>query len=207
MTTIVLASDNNGKIVEFNALFANLSIELISQKTLDIKGAEETGDSFAENAHIKALHAAKESGYPALSDDSGLSVDALGGQPGIYSARYAGMAHLPNAERDQANLNKLLNALQGVPKPQRTAHFYCALAIVWPDQMQPLYSNKVFTGQWHGRILESPSGQYGFGYDPVFFVEEEQCSAADLHPDKKHRISHRALAWKQMLRYIKDCKL
>lgn len=205
--TLVIASDNVGKVRELRALFADMPVKLVPQSTFGISSAEENGDSFAANARIKAEYAARESGLPALSDDSGLAVDALDGRPGIYSARYAGMSHAHSSERDRANIDKLLDELKGVPEEKRTAHFCCALALVWPPTIKSAPEDGVYVGEWHGRILQAPRGANGFGYDPVFLVSEKNCSAAELEPEEKHRISHRAHAWAQLLPYLERCGL
>ena len=146
---------------------------------------EETGLSFVENAILKARHAARLSGLPALADDSGLAVDALGGAPGIYSARYA------DGQGDAANNAKLLQALREVPEAQRSAQFVCALALVrHADDPLPI----ICEGLWQGRILQAPRGSNGFGYDPLFWVEERQCSSAELDKASKNQLSHRARA-------------
>lgn len=182
--SIVLASGNQGKINEFSELFANWSISVSSQGDLGIKSVPETGTTFVENAIIKARHAAKQSGLPALADDSGLVVDALGGAPGIYSSRYAG-----EDASDTDNLNKLLDVLEGETK--RSAHFQCVLVYMRSaDDPVPLIAQ----GQWHGEIAISPSGTEGFGYDPIFWCPSHNCSAAQLSKQVKNSISHRAIA-------------
>ena len=146
---------------------------------------EETGLSFIENAILKARNAARISGLPALADDSGLAVDALGGAPGIYSARYA------DGQGDAANNAKLLLALQGLPAEKRSAQFVCCLALVrHADDPLPI----ICEGLWHGRILEQTEGEHGFGYDPLFWVPERNCSSAVLTPAEKNQLSHRARA-------------
>lgn len=183
---IVLASSNPGKLAEFDALLQGSGIELIAQSTLGIDDAEETGLSFVENALLKARHAARASGLPALADDSGLCVDALGGAPGIYSARYAGR-HGDSA----ANIARLLDALRDVPHGGRDAQFVCVLALVrHADDPLPLLGE----GRWSGSILHAPRGSGGFGYDPVFLDAAHGVSAAELDADVKSRISHRACA-------------
>lgn len=184
--TIVLASGNAGKLKEFSQLFGNWDIQVLPQSEFNVPEAEETGLSFIENALIKARHASRISGLPALADDSGLAVDALGGAPGIYSARYAGVG-----ARDADNNRKLLEALQGVPGEERGASFHCALAFVRSaEDPVPL----VCSARWSGRILGEPAGEQGFGYDPLFFVEEEGMTSAQLERDVKNRLSHRARA-------------
>lgn len=186
---IVLASGNAGKLKEFSHLFANWNIEVVAQSDFDVPEAEETGLSFIENALIKARHASRISGLPALADDSGLAVDALGGAPGIYSARYAGAG-----ASDADNNRKLLEALAAVDDEHRGASFHCALAFVRrADDPVPL----VCSARWRGHILREPAGEQGFGYDPLFFVDSEGMSSAQLAREVKNRISHRAQAVQQ----------
>lgn len=183
---LVLASSNAGKLAELRELLAGSGIEAHAQSEFGIGDVEETGLSFIENALLKARHAARISGLPALGDDSGLCVDALGGAPGLYSARYAG-AH---GDAD-ANIDKLLAALVDVPDERRGAHFHAVLALLRrPDDPQPIITE----GSWHGRILRARRGDGGFGYDPVFFDAELGKSAAELEPALKNRISHRGRA-------------
>ncbi|HJU08454.1 MAG TPA: RdgB/HAM1 family non-canonical purine NTP pyrophosphatase [Rhodanobacteraceae bacterium] len=184
---IVLASSNTGKLAELQELLRDSGIELIAQSQLGIDDADETGLTFIENAILKARHAARASGLPALGDDSGLCVDALDGAPGLYSARYAG--EHGNA---QANIEKLLRELNGVPDEKRNAHFVCVLALLRSaDDADPLIAH----ARWHGRILHAPRGERGFGYDPVFLPDDGQgSSAAELDPALKNRISHRGQA-------------
>jgi XTP/dITP diphosphohydrolase len=186
MNKIVLASSNRGKLAELQAMFAGAGIELVAQSTLGIDDAEETGLSFVENAVLKARHAARGSGLPALADDSGLCVDALDGAPGLYSARYAGRHG--NAA---ANNAKLLRELDGVPEAGRGAFFICVLALLrHADDPAPLLAE----ARWHGRILDAPRGEQGFGYDPLFLPDGHAHSAAELDPVLKNRISHRGQA-------------
>ena len=183
---IILASNNTGKIKEIKALLSDLPIELISQTKWHIQSVAETGTTFIENALIKARHAAKIAKLPAMADDSGLSIDALNGAPGVHSARYAGK----NAN-DNDRINKVLKALKNVPDEKRTAQFHCAIVLVKSaDDPSPL----ICEGIWPGRILHQPRGDKGFGYDPIFFVPEKNCSAAELDPDLKNQISHRGRA-------------
>ncbi|WP_295802988.1 RdgB/HAM1 family non-canonical purine NTP pyrophosphatase [uncultured Microbulbifer sp.] len=189
MDKIVLASGNAGKLKEFSQLFSGWQIAVLPQSDFVTEEAAETGLSFIENALIKARHASRASGLPALADDSGLAVDALDGAPGIYSARYAGAG-----ASDADNNQKLLAALDGVPTKKRGASFHCALAFVrTPDDPVPL----VCTARWRGRILEHTAGDQGFGYDPLFFVEQEGLTSAQLPREVKNRLSHRAQAVKQ----------
>ncbi|SDK74236.1 RdgB/HAM1 family non-canonical purine NTP pyrophosphatase [Microbulbifer yueqingensis] len=186
---IVLASGNAGKLREFSQLFSDWDIAVVPQSDFDVPEADETGLSFIENALIKARHASRISGLPALADDSGLAVDALDGAPGIYSARYAGAG-----ATDADNNARLLEALADVPDARRGASFHCALAFVRRhDDPVPL----VCSARWSGRILHQPAGEQGFGYDPLFYVEEQGCSSAQLPREVKNRISHRARAVQQ----------
>lgn len=181
---LVLASHNQGKLKELQNMLGEY-FEIHSVAEFSSVEPEETGLSFVENAILKARHAAKVSGLPALADDSGLAVDILQGAPGIYSARYAGNAG------DQANNAKLLNELKDVPAPQRTAQFICALALVrHENDPMPI----ICEGIWQGSILFEARGTHGFGYDPLFWVTEQQCSSAELTPQLKNQLSHRARA-------------
>ena len=183
---LVLASGNRGKLVEMREILAGLDVELVAQSELGIADADETATTFVENALLKARQAARASGLPALGDDSGLCVDALGGAPGLYSARYAG-THGDAA----ANIAKLLDALRDVPDDERTAHFHCTIVLLRSaDDPAPL----VAEGRWHGRILHAPRGSGGFGYDPVFLDPALGAGAAELDPATKNRVSHRGLA-------------
>ncbi|WPC04891.1 RdgB/HAM1 family non-canonical purine NTP pyrophosphatase [Pseudomonas benzenivorans] len=181
---LVLASHNAGKLKELQAMLGDV-VRVRSVGEFSSVEPEETGLSFVENAILKARHAARVSGLPALADDSGLAVDFLGGAPGIYSARYAG------GQGDAANNAKLLEALKAVPDAQRGAQFVCALALLrHAEDPLPILCE----GLWHGRILHEARGDQGFGYDPLFWVEERQCSSAELPPSLKNQLSHRARA-------------
>ena len=183
-TQLVLASHNAGKLRELQAMLGD-SVHLRSIGEFSRVEPEETGLSFVENAILKARNAARISGLPALADDSGLAVDFLGGAPGIYSARYA------DGQGDAANNAKLLEALKDVPADQRGAQFVCVLALVrHADDPLPI----ICEGLWHGRILSAASGEHGFGYDPLFWVPERDCSSAELSPVEKNQLSHRARA-------------
>lgn len=188
---VVIASGNRGKLAEFADLLAQWDCEAVPQSAFEIQPVDETGDSFVENALLKANAASHHSGLPAIADDSGLIVDALGGAPGIYSARYAG-----EQATDTDNNAKLLAALQGVPEEQRTARFHCALVFLrhWQDP-NPV----ICQADWEGRILLEPAGVGGFGYDPLFFVPAEGSSAAELDSATKNRISHRGQAMAALL--------
>ena len=193
---LVLASGNAGKLKELSSMLTPLGWTVRSQGDWKINEAVEDGLSFIENALIKARHAARHTGLRALGDDSGLVVDALGGMPGIYSSRYAGA----DAD-DKANIQKLLHALRGVPAPERTAHFYCAMVLVrHAEDPAPLIS----TGKWAGRIMEQPRGEGGFGYDPIFWVPGNECSSAELTPRVKNSLSHRGQALTALIAQMKD---
>lgn len=182
----ILASGNRGKLAEFNALLADAELELELQSEHGIEPVEETGTTFIENALQKARHASRQAGRPAIADDSGLVVDALGGRPGVLSARYAGAG-----ASDGDNMAKLLAELEGVAAEHRSAHFYCALAALRSfDDPTPL----VTVGQWDGHIAQAPRGQGGFGYDPVFVDPATGLTAAELAAEAKNRVSHRAQA-------------
>lgn len=183
---LVLASGNRGKLAEMRQLLAGLNVELVAQSELGVAEPEETATTFVENALLKARHATRATGLPALGDDSGLCVDALGGAPGLYSARYAGV-HGDST----ANIAKLLDALREVDEARRTAHFHCTIALLrHADDPAPLLAQ----GRWDGRILGAPRGAGGFGYDPVFFDPALGRGAAELDPATKNRVSHRGQA-------------
>ncbi|MGE0114526.1 MAG: RdgB/HAM1 family non-canonical purine NTP pyrophosphatase [Steroidobacteraceae bacterium] len=191
MQRVVLATNNQGKLRELQALLQPLAIEVLPKSRFTQDEVAETGASFIANALIKARHAAAASGLPAIADDSGIEVDALGGAPGIYSARYAG-AHATDLE----NLQKLLQELKQVPDTQRTARYRCALAYVCDAQdTQPL----ICEAAWEGRITHEPHGSGGFGYDPIFHVPQFGCTAAELSVAEKNRVSHRAQALHMLL--------
>lgn len=188
---IVLATSNPGKIEEICAMTQDLPIEWVLQSDLNIPDAEETGKTFIENAILKARHAAKLSGLPAIADDSGLVIGALSGAPGIYSARYAGK-EATAAERNQ----KILNEMRDVAEEDRVAAYHCVLALVeYEDDPIPLICH----GIWEGSILTSPRGKNGFGYDPIFYVPTHKCSAAELSTEEKNRISHRGQVIEQLI--------
>ena len=183
---IVMATGNPGKIREIARLLDGLGVEIVAQSDLGVPDADETGTTFAANSLLKAQHAADATGLPAIADDSGLSVDALDGAPGVYSARYAGDAG------DEANNDKLLAALEGVE--DRGAAFHCVATYAAPGE-EPL----VATGEWRGEILHARRGDGGFGYDPVFFVPECGCSSAELPAEDKNRRSHRGQALRKLV--------
>lgn len=192
---IVLASNNAGKLRELNQLLQDLACEVVPQSSLGVPEAEETGLSFVENALLKARNAAAHTGLPALADDSGLEVDALNGAPGIYSARYAG-----EGASDQANVEKLLAALEGVADAQRGARFQCLIVYLrHAEDPTPL----ICQGTWEGRILHTPRGDQGFGYDPVFYVPGQDCASAQLPPAIKNRLSHRGQALRRLVEVLR----
>lgn len=191
---LVLASNNPGKLREFAALFAPFDIEVLPQSDFDIPEADEPHFTFVENALAKARHASRLAGLAALSDDSGLCVDALGGAPGVQSARYAG-----EPKSDARNNEKLLDALKD--ESRRSAHYYCVLVLVrHADDPQPLIAE----GEWRGEILRVPRGGGGFGYDPLFLVPELNLSAAELPAQRKNAMSHRALAFLRLAERLRE---
>ena len=197
MLEIVLASSNPGKMQEIRDLTRDLPVELISQSELGVNDAEETGLTFVENAILKARHASKITGLPALADDSGMCVDALMGKPGVFSARYAG----PNAT-DADRINKVLNELSQMDDPEMTAAFHCVLALVeHENDPAPLICH----GIWEGEITLEPRGEFGFGYDPIFYVPEHKCTAAELDPVIKNSISHRGQAMTEFVSIMAEC--
>ena len=186
MRRVVLASSNAGKLLELRELLADSDIELVAQSELGIGDADETGLSFVENAILKARHASRLSGLPALADDSGLCVDALAGAPGLYSARYAG-SHGDAA----ANNCKLLDVMRDIPDAGRSAHFHCSLVLLnAADDPSPLIAE----GRWQGTILRAPRGNGGHGYDPLFFDPILDLAAAEMPAEQKNRTSHRGKA-------------
>ena len=190
-TDIVIATGNKGKLKEINEVIKPLGYNGVAQGTLDVPEPEETGLTFVENALIKARNAALITGRPALADDSGLEVDALKGQPGIYSSRYAGI----NAS-DSDNVTKLLNALSGLPESERTARFQCVMVYLrHADDPTPL----ICQGTWEGSIALQAGGENGFGYDPIFFVPSDNCVAAELTSERKNNLSHRGQALKLLM--------
>jgi XTP/dITP diphosphohydrolase len=182
-----MASGNAGKIREIARLLSGLDIEVAAQSEFGVEDALETGASFHENSLIKAQHAARATGLPAIADDSGLAVDALDGAPGVFSARYAG-----SDCDDRANNEKLLNAMQGID--ERGAAFHCVATFIEPDG-EPL----VAKGEWRGEIMREHKGDGGFGYDPLFFVPDCGCSSAELSPEQKNERSHRGQALRSLL--------
>lgn len=191
---VVLATGNAGKIREFAELLAPVGLEFLPQAEFGIEPPDETGDTFEANALLKARHAAARTGLPAMADDSGLEVDALGGAPGVRSARYAG-----EGAGDLANLRKLLQTMEGIDDPGRTARFRCVIALVQsPDDPMPIFGR----GAWEGRILHDARGNGGFGYDPIFAPLGQTRSVAELPSMAKHAASHRGAALRDLLRSI-----
>jgi XTP/dITP diphosphohydrolase len=191
MKKIVLASNNPGKVREINQLLEKLDIEVVSQSDFDVPEIEETGLTFVENAILKARNAAHHTGLPALADDSGIEVDALNGAPGIYSARYAGVG-----ASDAENLSKLLKQLNALDNLSRLARFQCLMVLMrHENDPTPL----VCQGTWEGEIIDTPQGDNGFGYDPIFYVPSENCTSAQLPPEKKNALSHRGKALQCLL--------
>lgn len=196
--TIVLASDNAGKVREINQVLAELGLAVVPQSQFGVPSAEETGLTFVENAILKARNAAQHTGHPAIADDSGLEVDALGGAPGVRSARYAGPA-----ATDRANLEKLLAALSDVPQTRREARFQCVMVYLRrADDPTPI----IASGTWDGVIAAAPRGANGFGYDPVFLVAGRDCTSAELPPEEKNRLSHRGQALRALVAALRQSK-
>jgi XTP/dITP diphosphohydrolase len=188
---IVLATANIGKLNEMRKIFSGVDVDIVAQSEFGTPEAIENGLTFVENAIIKARNAASHTGLPALSDDSGIEVDALNGEPGIHSARYAG--------DDESNIQRLLRELDGVPDVRRTARFQCVMVYLrHANDPVPVITQ----GTWDGKILEAVQGEGGFGYDPVFYVPERGCSAAQLSAEDKNSLSHRGKALRQMLAYL-----
>ncbi len=194
---IVLASGNQGKIKEIQALLSGHQV--VTQSAFNVKEAEETACTFVENALIKARNAALHCNLPTIADDSGLVVDALNGYPGVISARYAGVG-----ATDQDNIKKLLLALEGVPEAQRTARFICVMVFMaHANDPCPIIAQ----GVWEGTILTKPVGSNGFGYDPVFWVPDHQCASAELSADEKNAVSHRGQALRSLTQLLKASEL
>ncbi|MBY5947531.1 XTP/dITP diphosphatase [Photobacterium rosenbergii] len=196
MSKLVLATGNQGKVKEMASLLADFGFDVVAQSDYNVSSVAETGTTFIENAIIKARHAAKETGLPAIADDSGLEVDYLKGAPGIYSARFAGID-----ASDEENLQKLLKEMEGVADEQRSARFHCVLVMMrHENDPTPL----VCHGSWEGKILTEAHGENGFGYDPIFWVPEDQCSSAELEPTRKKQLSHRGKALAKLFAALKE---
>ena len=192
---IVLATGNVGKVREIERILGDLDIDIVPQGALGVSDADETGATFVANALIKARHAAAATGLPAIADDSGLAVDVLDGRPGVYSARYAG----PNAS-DAENNARLLAELEGIPDAQRGATFHCVACFVTPDDDEPVIAE----GEWRGRILQAPRGDGGFGYDPLFYLDDIGCSSAELDARDKNTRSHRGQALRRLAQSLRE---
>jgi len=195
---VVLATANPGKLREVQTLLAGSGLEVLPQSQFDIEAPAETGLTFVENAILKARHAAARSGLPAIADDSGLEVDALGGRPGVLSARFAG----PDAS-DADNIARLLEELRGVPDAVRTARYRCIVVLMrTATDPAPL----ICEGVWEGRIATAPAGERGFGYDPLFRVGDLALTAAQLSPELKNSLSHRGQALRQLAALLKGAR-
>jgi XTP/dITP diphosphohydrolase len=193
---VILASSNGGKLRELASLLAPFGFDLIPQNRLGVATPPETGATFAENALLKARHAAAAANMAALADDSGLEVDVLNGRPGVYSARYAG-----EGATDQANVNKMLDELRAVPAPDRTARYQCVIAFVAsPSDPHPIFT----TGTWEGTLITAPRGLGGFGYDPIFVPAGFDCTAAELPPEEKNALSHRGQALRALVERLRQ---
>ncbi len=194
--TIVLASNNLGKVQEINALLEDSNLTVIAQSQFNITAAPETGMTFVENALIKARHASHYTDYPVIADDSGIEVLALKGEPGIYSARYAGID-----ASDEANLNKLITKIKRLNQTERKARFICLMVLLkHAHDPCPIITQ----GIWNGYVVATPQGHNGFGYDPIFFVPEYQCTSAELAPAIKNQLSHRGQALRALVQQIND---
>lgn len=194
MKKIVLATKNKGKIREFTAALAQVGLDGVAVSDVcDVPEPEETGTTFAENALLKAKYYMQASGLPCLADDSGLAVDALGGAPGVYSARYAG-----EDKGDEANNEKLLRELAKMPQEERTAHYVCALALMYPDGQ-----SVTAEGRCNGRIQDHYAGDGGFGYDPLFYLPQYEKTMAEISLEEKNKISHRGKALAELLERLK----
>jgi XTP/dITP diphosphohydrolase len=196
MKKLVLASNNPGKLREFAQMLATIDFEVLPQGQLGVSEAEEPHFTFVENALAKARHAARLTGLPAMADDSGICASALGGEPGVHSARYAG-----EPKSDERNNQKLLTELRG--KDDRRAHYVCVLVFVrHADDPQPIITE----GEWHGEMVETPQGENGFGYDPYFWVPEKGCTAAQLSSDDKNGMSHRGKALRLLMERLRGSR-
>ena len=203
MNKLVIASNNPGKLREIAAILAPLAIEVLPQGALGVSEAEEPHCTFIENALAKARHASRVTGLPALADDSGVCVHALGGEPGVHSARYADALESAAGREDQDRRNneKLLQALSSATN--RRAHYYCVIVLVrHAEDPQPLIAE----AEWHGEILREPRGTGGFGYDPLFLVPESGLTGAELSPQEKNRLSHRGRALAQLLTRLRTAQ-
>ncbi|WNO09342.1 RdgB/HAM1 family non-canonical purine NTP pyrophosphatase [Teredinibacter sp. KSP-S5-2] len=196
MQKIILASGNPGKLKEFQILLADCNLDVRPQSEYEVSDADEIGLTFVENAIIKARHACEATGLPAIADDSGIEVDALKGAPGIYSARFSG-----EGATDEKNNQRLLSLLVNTPEEERSARYQCVLVYMeHAKDPTPI----ICQGTWEGRILDTPVGENGFGYDPLFYVPEYKCSSAELDKNLKNKISHRAKAMQKLLAVLQN---
>ncbi len=196
MEKVVLATGNKKKVEELNALLADLDYAVVPQSEFNVESVPETGTTFVENAIIKARHAARVTGLPAIADDSGIEVDALLGRPGVYSARYAG-----EDASDEDNLEKLLEDMNGVPAVLRSARYWCVLVYMrHADDPTPI----ICQASWEGSLATEPVGENGFGYDPIFNVPDLDCTAAELDPATKNSLSHRGKALAQLVKALQE---
>ena len=196
---IVIASSNKGKIKEFQSYFDSFGLILIPQKEMGVSDIEETGKTYVENSILKARHASKVTGLPAIADDSGLSVEYLDGQPGIYSARFSG----PGSD-DKKNRNLLLKKLEGVPSEKRHASYHAVITLLHHhDDPTPYIAH----GIWHGIIAKEEKGEFGFGYDSLFIVPDLGCHAAELDVETKQNYSHRGIALRKLTKYLSTNKI
>ena len=196
---IVIASSNKGKIKEFQSYFDSFGLILIPQKEMGVSDIEETGKTYVENSILKARHASKVTGLPAIADDSGLSVEYLDGQPGIYSARFSG----PGSD-DKKNRDLLLKKLEGVPFEERHASYHAVITLLHHhDDPTPYIAH----GIWHGIIAKKEKGEFGFGYDSLFIVPDLRCHAAELDVETKQNYSHRGIALQKLTKYLSTNKI
>lgn len=199
MIQLVLASNNSGKLVEFARLLAPLDIEVVAQGALQVPECDEPYATFVENALHKARHAARATGLAAMADDSGICVPALGGAPGVYSARYAADEGDLNLPKDTRNNLKLVAAL--ADHADKRAYYYCVLVLVrHADDPQPMIAD----GRWWGEIIDTPRGEGGFGYDPYFFLPQLKRTVAELAPNEKNAISHRGMAFRHLIEKLQE---
>ncbi|MGN1356194.1 MAG: RdgB/HAM1 family non-canonical purine NTP pyrophosphatase [Succinivibrionaceae bacterium] len=194
-TTIVLATGNKHKVKEINDILQTINLTVVPQNSLQVTEAPETGTTFVENAIIKARNAALQTGLPALADDSGIEVDALNGEPGVYSSRYSGA----NAT-DQSNLNKLIENIREIDPAKRTARYWCVMVFMkHAKDPTPI----ICQACWEGKLITEPKGTNGFGYDPIFWIEDRKATAAEISLEEKNSLSHRAQALKLLLEKLK----
>lgn len=195
-TTIVLATGNKHKVNEIDAILNTIGLKVVPQSNFNVAEAEETGTTFVENAIIKAKNASAQTGLPAIADDSGIEVDALNGEPGVYSSRYSG----ENAT-DKTNLDKLINNIQNIDPKQRTARYWCVMVFMrHAKDPTPI----ICQASWEGSLITTPTGTNGFGYDPIFWINDKQATAAEISLEEKNSMSHRSKALKMLLEKLKE---